>query len=122
MDLQATLTNEKLVQRLLKMLLTACRGKDKGGGGKEGEKDKKTTYAEQCYDRVKSWTKKIDIFSKRMLIFPICDDEHWYVMIVVNPGQVLSQKMNKDFEDVRKGIQIFMKLKRFYNRLLQCVY
>ena len=104
------------------LLLNAFRGKDKGGGGKEGDKDKKTTYAEQCYDRVKSWTKKIDIFAKRMLIFPICDDEHWYVMIVVNPGQVLSQKMNKDFEDVRKGIQIFMKIKRFYNCPLQSVY
>jgi len=73
------------------------RGKEKGKQG-----DKKTTYAEQCYDRVKSWTKKMDIFSKKMLIFPICDDEHWYVIIVCNPGQVLSQKKDKDFEQERR--------------------
>lgn len=62
----------------------------------------KTTYAEQCYERVKSWTKKIDIYSKKMLIFPICDEEHWFVIIVCNPGQVLSQKNNSDFEKERR--------------------
>lgn len=32
------------------------------------------TQAERSYLRVKSWTKKLDIFSKRMLIFPICEE------------------------------------------------
>ena len=39
--------------------------------------DKTKTRAEREYERVKSWTKKIDIFEKRMLIIPICEDSHW---------------------------------------------
>jgi len=72
---------------------------------KREEKTKGKTQAELCYDRVKSWTKKIDIFSKRMLIFPICDEDHWFVIIVCNPGLVLSQKRQADFEVARKKQQ-----------------
>jgi len=64
--------------------------------------DKTKTKAEQEYERVKSWTKKIDIFEKRMLIIPICEESHWYLVIVCNPGHVLSQSREKDFEKKRK--------------------
>ena len=53
--------------------------------GKNDKNDTKTK-AEKCYDQVKGWTKKIDIFEKRMLIFPICEESHWYLVIVCNPG------------------------------------
>ena len=57
--------------------------------------DKTKPETEQEYLRVKSWTKKIDIFEKRMLIIPICEGLHWYVVIVCNPGHVLSQSHEK---------------------------
>ena len=42
--------------------------------------------SQTAYQRVKSWTRKLDIFSKRMLLFPICEEDHWYLIIVCNPG------------------------------------
>ncbi|CAD6195284.1 unnamed protein product [Caenorhabditis auriculariae] len=41
------------------------------------------------YERVKNWTKKVDIFSKDYLVIPINDECHWLVIIVVNPGGCL---------------------------------
>lgn len=37
------------------------------------------------YQSLKSWTKKIDIFSMDYIIVPICEDIHWFLAIVVNP-------------------------------------
>ena len=45
---------------------------------------------ETAYERVKSWTRKMNLFSKRMLIFPICEEDHWYLIIVCNPGLIES--------------------------------
>ena len=75
---------------------TRLRSKPK----KKKEEDKKTR-AEMAYEKVKGWTKKINIFDKRMLIFPICEESHWYLVIVCNPGHVLSQSREKDFETKR---------------------
>ena len=27
-----------------------------------------------AYERVKNWTKKVDLFSKKMIIIPICEE------------------------------------------------
>merc|ERR1712072_701443 len=75
--------------------------------------DKTKTKAEQEYERVKSWTKKIDIFEKRMLIFPICEESHWYLVIVCNPGHVLSQSREKDFEAKRSYQQKYGETRGF---------
>ena len=68
---------------------------------KEREKNKDKSKAELAYERVKSWTKSVDIFDKRMLIIPICEESHWYVVIVCNPGYVLSATREKEFEKKR---------------------
>ena len=73
----------------------------KGGYSNRASRDKsgslpKQPKADCAYQRVKSWTRKIDIFSKRMLIFPICDEEHWYLIIVCNPRLVISQSQSGD--------------------------
>ena len=65
------------------------------------KKSDKKTRAEMAYEKVKGWTKKINIFDKRMLVFPICEESHWYLVIVCNPGHVLSQSREKDFETKR---------------------
>ncbi|KAF9937493.1 hypothetical protein BGZ67_001226 [Mortierella alpina] len=41
------------------------------------------------YDSIKSWTNKIDIFSKKFIIVPIHESLHWYLAIITNPGLLL---------------------------------
>lgn len=73
----------------------------------------KKTKAEMAYEKVKGWTKKINIFEKRMLVFPICEESHWYLVIVCNPGHVLSQSREKDFETKRSYQQKYGETKGY---------
>ncbi|KAI7819773.1 hypothetical protein BC939DRAFT_479305 [Gamsiella multidivaricata] len=50
------------------------------------------------YDAVKSWTNKIDLFSKKYIIIPIHENVHWYLAIITNPGLLL-----KESSDPRLG-------------------
>merc|ERR1712223_12832 len=36
------------------------------------------------YYKIKKWTGKVDIFTKRMLLFPVCENNHWFVVVVCN--------------------------------------
>ncbi|KAG0208249.1 hypothetical protein BGX28_000714 [Mortierella sp. GBA30] len=49
------------------------------------------------YDAVKSWTNKIDLFSKKFIIVPIHENLHWYLAIITNPGLLLSDADNPEF-------------------------
>ena len=40
--------------------------------------------------RLARWTKKVDIFSKTLLVFPICIGSHWFLIVVIKPGLVTS--------------------------------
>ena len=63
------------------------------------------------YMRVKGWTKNVDLFSKDMIIIPICEDSHWYLVIVVKPGLIVNAP---DSEARRlKGEPFFIVLDRF---------
>ncbi|KAG0202254.1 hypothetical protein BGX28_005168 [Mortierella sp. GBA30] len=42
------------------------------------------------YDAVKSWTNKTDLFSKKFIIIPIHEKDHWYLAIIANPGLLLT--------------------------------
>ena len=53
---------------------------------KTSDQTPRQSKSQTAYQRVKSWTRKLDIFSKRMLLFPICEEDHWYLIIVCNPG------------------------------------
>jgi sentrin-specific protease 7 len=46
------------------------------------------------YKNVKRWTKKLDIFEKDMLVFPINAFKHWFCIIVLRPGSLLSAQPN----------------------------
>ena len=50
------------------------------------EDDPKLSAAEKRHSRIKSWTKKVDIFEKDFLIFPINEHSHWFLAIVCFPG------------------------------------
>ena len=79
--------------------------------GKNEKSDK--SKQEQAYEKVKGWTKKLDIFEKRMLVFPICEESHWYLVIVCNPGHVLSQSREKDFDSKRAYQQKYGETRGF---------
>ncbi|KAF9576552.1 hypothetical protein EC968_008030 [Mortierella alpina] len=52
------------------------------------------------YDGIKSWTNKIDIFSKKFIIVPIHESMHWYLAIITNPGLLLlGADMNETCSD-----------------------
>ena len=40
------------------------------------------------HTNVARWTKDTDLFKKKMLAFPICQDAHWFLIIVINPGVI----------------------------------
>ncbi|KAJ1973494.1 hypothetical protein H4R34_005058, partial [Dimargaris verticillata] len=52
------------------------------------------SLATECYDRVKSWTSKVDIFKKRFIIIPIHDRAHWFLALIVNPGLMVSEAVD----------------------------
>ncbi|XP_065214276.1 uncharacterized protein LOC135841305 isoform X2 [Planococcus citri] len=42
--------------------------------------------AEIRHDRVKKWTKNIDIFSKDYIVIPLNENQHWFLAIICFPG------------------------------------
>merc|ERR1719342_288274 len=40
------------------------------------------------HDRVKRWTRKVNIFEKDFVVVPINENYHWYLCIICYPGQV----------------------------------
>ena len=53
------------------------------------EKDKNLSAKAKRHMRVRGWTKKIDLFTKDLVIFPICENNsHWYLVAAVRPGKV----------------------------------
>ncbi|KAF9585203.1 hypothetical protein BGW38_003448 [Lunasporangiospora selenospora] len=43
------------------------------------------------YEAIKSWTNKVDLFSKKYIIVPIHENLHWYLAIITNPGLLLRE-------------------------------
>jgi sentrin-specific protease 1 len=41
-----------------------------------------STLRDQGYDKVKRWTKKVDIFSKQLLLIPINRSYHWTLGVI----------------------------------------
>ncbi|KAJ3279460.1 hypothetical protein HK104_001455 [Borealophlyctis nickersoniae] len=54
------------------------------------DKTSKTTD-DYGYDRVKKWTSKVDLFSKKYIFVPINEHLHWYLALIYNPGALLDQ-------------------------------
>ena len=52
------------------------------------EKDKTLNSVQKKHLRVKGWTKAVDLLEKDMIIIPICEHSHWYLVIVIKPRLV----------------------------------
>ena len=46
------------------------------------EKDKTLDDNEKRHMRVKGWSKKVDLFSKKLVVVPVCEHSHWYLVVV----------------------------------------
>ena len=44
------------------------------------------TESEINYLGVQNWTKNTDLFQKQLLLIPICEANHWYLVAVIFPG------------------------------------
>ena len=38
---------------------------------------------------VANWTRDVDVFAKRLLLVPICEDLHWSLAVICHPGKLL---------------------------------
>jgi Ulp1 family protease len=47
---------------------------------------------------VASWTKKIDIFKKKLIFVPVNADNHWSLCVIVNPGLLYQPPANVEGE------------------------
>lgn len=52
----------------------------------KSDKAVKLTPAQKRHDRVKNWTKNVNLFEKDFIIIPICDQQHWYLAIICFPA------------------------------------
>ena len=50
--------------------------------------EKSQTEADESHANVKNMTKKIDLFGKQLIIIPVCETGHWFLLLVINPGVV----------------------------------
>ena len=82
------------------------------------EKNPHLSEAQKRHIRVKGWTKNVELFSKDMIIIPICEHSHWYLVIVIKPGLIVNAP---DSEARRlKGEPFFIVLDRC--SFMQCVF
>ena len=45
---------------------------------------------------VKKWTKHVDIFAKDLLLIPVCEYSHWYMVVIMLPGLLLQSDQNQE--------------------------
>uniref|UniRef100_A0A0K8T4P9 Ubiquitin-like protease family profile domain-containing protein n=2 Tax=Lygus hesperus TaxID=30085 RepID=A0A0K8T4P9_LYGHE len=56
--------------------------------------DDKQSAAERRHNRVRSWTKHVDLFSKDFIIIPINENSHWFLGVVCFPGLTNAVRMS----------------------------
>lgn len=57
------------------------------------------TYSNIHYDLVQRWTSSIDIFQKRYIIIPVAQNNHWFMLVVVNPGYCIQGPKGLAYHD-----------------------
>jgi sentrin-specific protease 7 len=70
-----------------KRLTTRPSSKNKANKHHPVEDDPSLSPAEKRYDRVRKWTKKVNLFDKDFIVVPINEHAHWFVCIICFPGE-----------------------------------
>ena len=52
----------------------------------QADTENASNRAQMRYDRVKRWTKNVNIFEKDFVIVPINQHSHWFVAVICFPG------------------------------------
>lgn len=52
----------------------------------KGKKDNKLSAAQKRHERVKNWTKAVNLFEKDFIIIPINEQSHWFLAIICFPA------------------------------------
>ncbi|XP_055071447.2 sentrin-specific protease 7 [Misgurnus anguillicaudatus] len=55
------------------------------------------------HQRVKTWTRHVDIFDKDFLFVPVNQESHWYLVVICFPGLEEPQYVNWDARGSRQG-------------------
>ncbi|KAJ3394426.1 Diacylglycerol O-acyltransferase 2 [Entophlyctis sp. JEL0112] len=55
------------------------------------------------YSRVRTWTKKVNVFERQFLIVPINERLHWYLAVLWNPGGFLLNGKKESIFDLEAG-------------------
>ncbi|KAJ3189904.1 Sentrin-specific protease 6 [Gaertneriomyces sp. JEL0708] len=65
------------------------------------QKDANTPTGEKiAYANVKKWTRNVDLFSKEFVFVPVCENMHWYLAFIYNPGALVNPPLKTiDSED-----------------------
>lgn len=50
------------------------------------ERELKMTAAQKRHNRVKSWTKNVNLFEKEFIVIPINELSHWFLAVICFPG------------------------------------
>ena len=48
-----------------------------------------THFERSGYKGVQSWTRKINLFEKKLVFIPINKEYHWSLLVIVNPGSIV---------------------------------
>ena len=54
------------------------------------------SLAEKRYERVRRWTKEVNIFEKDFVIVPINENSHWFVAVICYPGLDGKRRMDNN--------------------------
>lgn len=85
--------------------------------------DKKAlTAAEKRHERVKKWTKNVNIFEKDFIVIPINEHAHWFLAIVCFPGlvgKVAPKSTNVKESEAYKNVHKNKKAKEVKEEKLQ---
>ncbi|TKY90643.1 hypothetical protein EX895_000641 [Sporisorium graminicola] len=66
---------------------------------------------ENSYAKVRRWTARDDIFSKKYIVIPVNENYHWYLALIVNPGYILADNgkdssSEQDTEEVAQALTL----------------
>ncbi|CAO0793032.1 unnamed protein product [Mucor circinelloides] len=56
-------------------------------------------YSSIHYDLVQRWTSSIDIFKKKYIIIPVAQNNHWFILLVANPGYCIQGSKGLEYHD-----------------------
>ncbi|SJX60448.1 uncharacterized protein SRS1_11777 [Sporisorium reilianum f. sp. reilianum] len=66
---------------------------------------------ETSYAKLRRWTAREDLFSKKYIVIPVNENYHWYLALIVNPGYILTDhgkdtSSEQDKEEVAQALTL----------------